>query len=331
MKAIAVLVLLILATGFAFYVVWMNRESEKIITAVVPISVAALIGVLLSVFLFGGEPVITAKFPAAFLFRISDRNPLNVPDRPMLLSLFEVPTLRQERPDLMEDGDNGATLYHHFLQKAIIDAFASRYSTTWEIETFDFKTGMGEQQTSGAAADATEPSTKITTAEIAALLKGNRFAGVDFLTTPQIALPPGSALKIRPPGTTKGGTLEAEISIKNDFVSLTIKTAHTSWLRSLGGYRPLMGFSWEQDREFATAQYFVSIQAKFDRWRPGHPKMPKYKRWVNQIVSDLRARFDEQVLWSETRQNYVFRKQLEQFSGAAIITPAPFLAPMPKK
>lgn len=106
---------------------------------------------------------------------------------------------------------------------------------------------------------------------------------------------------------------------------------HSSWLRSLGGYRPLMGYSWEQDREFATAQYLVSIQAEFDWLRPGHPKMPKYKHWVNQIVSDLRARFDEQVLWSETRQNYVFRKQLEQFSGAAIPTIAPFLAPMPKK
>jgi hypothetical protein len=331
MKAYSVLILLVIFTALAFYVVWMNRESEKIVTAVVPISVAALIGVFLTVFLFGGEAPVTAKFPAVFLFRISDRAPLAPPDRPQLLSLFEVPTLGAEHPELIQDNDNGATLYHHFLQKAIIDTLRFRYASTWETEVVDFKTGMGQQQASQPAPDATEPSTTLTAAEITTLLKGNRFAGVDFVTLPQIALPPGSTLKIRAPHTANAVPFEGEIILKNEFVTLEIKTAHVSWMRSLGGYRVMMGYSWEQDREFASAQYVVTIRAQFDRLRSGHPKMSKYKRWVHQIVSELRAQFDEQVVWSDTRENYVFRKQLEQFSGVAIPTPPPFLAPIQKK
>jgi hypothetical protein len=331
MKALIMLILLIVATALAFYVVWMNRESEKIITAVVPISVAALIGVFLTVFLFGGEPPITAKFPVVFLFRISDRAPLALPDRPPLLSLFEVPTLKERNPALIEDNDNGVTLYHHFLQKAIVDTIASRYSSSWEVEIVDFKTGVGQQQGSQTSRDATEPSTKLSTAQIDALLKGNRFAGIHFITTPEIALPPGSVMTIRTPGGVNARALEGEIVVKNDFVTLRMMTANSMWMRSLGGYRVLMGYSWEQDREFATAQYLVSVRAEFDRLRSGHPKMPKYKQWVKQIVSQLQAQFDEQIVWSDTRQNYLFRKQLEQFSGTVIPTPAPFLAPMPRK
>jgi heme/copper-type cytochrome/quinol oxidase subunit 4 len=329
MKAYSVLVVFAIFTALAFYVVWMNRESEKIVTAVFPISVAALIGVFLTVFLFGGEVPVTANFPAVFLFRISDWEPLAPPDRPQLMSLFEVPTLGVEHPELMKDNDNGATLYHHLLQKAIIERLAFLYGSSWEIDILDFKTGMGQQQGSQPSPEAIGPSTKLSTAQVRGLLKGNRFADINYFTAPEIALPPGTALTIRAPDTANVGM--GEITLKNDFVTLSIKTAYFSWMRSLGGYRVLMGYSWEQDREFASAQYFVTIRADFSRLRSGHPQMAKYKRWVNQIVSDLRAQFDEQELWSNTRENYVFRKQLEQYSGVAIPISPPFLAPIPKK
>ena len=88
MRPVLVLAALILATGVAFYVVWMNRASEKIVTAVIPIAIAALIGVGLTVFVFGGQPPLTVKFPAVFLYRSSDKAPWTPPARPMLNSLF---------------------------------------------------------------------------------------------------------------------------------------------------------------------------------------------------------------------------------------------------
>jgi len=99
-------------------------------------------------------------------------------------------------------------------------------------------------------------------------------------------------------------------------------------MRSLGGYRVLMGYSSDQDRDFASAQYVVDIRAQFSRLRSGHPNMPKYKKWVSQIISALRAGLDEQVLWSQTRENYLFRKELEHLSGVVTPTPPPFLSPI---
>jgi hypothetical protein len=331
MRALVVLIVLMLATGVAFYVVWMNRESEKIVTAVVPISVAALIGVFLSVFLFGGEPPISVRFPVVFLYRTPDLAPLVPPDRPLLVSLFEVPTLKAEHPELMEDGGNGTILYHHLLQKAILNTLEFLYACTWEIDLSDFNTGIGEQQVSQPSRDATEPSTKLTTAQIDALLKDNRFAGIHSRDGLGIALPPGSSISIVAPRTTTTGAVEGEILIKNEFVGLTIKSQYSMYMRSLGGYRTLMGYSWEQESDFATVQYIVSIQAEFDRLRSGHPKMPKYKNWVNQIISQLRAKLDEEILWPDTRQNYLFRKQLEQFGGVTLPTRPPFLSPIQRR
>jgi len=328
MKALIVLIVLIVATGLAFYVVWMNRESEKIVTAVVPISVAALIGVFLSVFLFGGEPAVTARFPTVFLYRVSDLQPLAPPDRPLLNSLFEVPTLAAKQPELAKDKESGAALYHELLQKAIIDKLASTFPHSWEVDIADFKTGMGQQLTVQPAQDATEPSTKLTLSELDALLKGNRFAGTYATPSPGLALPLGSSMTIASPHTAPSGMLEGRIAIKNAFVTLTISTGYSLWMRSLGGYRVLMGYSWEQEQDFASAQYIVEVRAQFSRLRSGHPNMPKYKKWVSQIISALRADLDEQVLWSQTRENYLFRKELERVSGVVTPLRPSFLGPI---
>ncbi len=60
--SLALLVLLVLATAAAFWLVWNNRGSEKIVTAVVPIAVGALLGIYLTVLVFGGEPPISSAF-----------------------------------------------------------------------------------------------------------------------------------------------------------------------------------------------------------------------------------------------------------------------------
>ena len=227
MKALVVLVALIAATVFAFYVVWMNRESEKIITAVVPISVAALIGVFLSVFLFGGEPAVTARFPTVFLYRVSDLQPLAPPDRPLLNSLFEVPTLVAKHPELAKDKESGAALYHELLQKAIVDKLAFTFPHSWEVDIADFKTGIGQQLTVQPAQDATERSTKLTQAELDALLKGNSFVGTHAIPSLGLALPPRSSMTIASPHSAPSGMLGGRIAIKNPFVTLAINTDYS--------------------------------------------------------------------------------------------------------
>ncbi len=53
MKAVIILLVSGLLTASAFYLVWMNRASEKLLSAVIPVAVAALAGILVAVFVFG--------------------------------------------------------------------------------------------------------------------------------------------------------------------------------------------------------------------------------------------------------------------------------------
>ena len=75
------------AIGGALYIAWMNRASEKVVTAILPITIAALVAVYLTV-LFGGESPTHLTFPVAFPYRTSDGMPLEIPFRPYRQLVF---------------------------------------------------------------------------------------------------------------------------------------------------------------------------------------------------------------------------------------------------
>jgi hypothetical protein len=309
----ALLMVLLMATLIAFYFVWMNRASEKIISAVIPIGIAALTAVGLTVFVFGGQPPVTVKFPAVFLYQSSDRYPFTPPSRPLLNSLFEVPELHKNHPDRMLDETSGATLYHHLLQKAIFDVLVMHHSGGWETEINRFDMGMIEEM-SGPSPDASAPSLKLSIDNLNRLLKGNRF-GDSRLIQLTLSLPPGTHVEVRAPEANPVAGEEGEIVFENDYVRLSIKTRFSSRMSSLGPYRLMLGYTWEKDREFQRAEYLITVKAEFSRLRSGHPDMPKYKHWIDQIVSELQNALDEQAIWAQTKSNYFYSKQLQQFGA----------------
>src|SRR5947208_1720175 len=139
MKFYMVMSLIVLAVVAAFYVAVMNRASEKIMSAVIPITVAAIVGIFMAVFIFGVEAPISTRFPVTFFYRTSDNIPLKLPLRNLQPFLFIVPQLNQRHPELMKDDTRGETLYHHFLQRAIIEILVSRYPSDWETEIVRFR------------------------------------------------------------------------------------------------------------------------------------------------------------------------------------------------
>jgi len=311
---------MMLLTAGVFYVVWMNRASEKIVTAVIPITVAALTGVSLAIFVFGGETTATARFPTVFLYRSSDKMPITPPYRPMLMSLFELPELQKDHPDLVGDGDDGWTLYHEFLQRAIIDIIARRHRFSWETEISRFDIG-GTEEMSGPASSASGASQKLSFEEIRGRLEGNRFGNSRF-GSPELTLPPRMRLEVTLPVHNGTNAQEGRIVFTNEFVRLSITTQAFSRMVGLGPYTQMMGYTpIEAQTQCAQAQYLVTIMAEYSRLRIGHPDMARYRRWVQQIVSELQAELDEQVLWARTKESYIFAKQIEMFSGVPVSMP----------
>jgi hypothetical protein len=318
MKAVLILSVSGLMTVFAFYIVWMNRASEKILSAIFPVAVAALTGVILAVFVFGGEPATTTVFPSSFQYRLPSKMPLQLPlvlmNRRFSQTLFAPTKLFEVHPEFFNDAADleGQSLYHHLLQRAIIDWMGLRYANTWQVEMLQFDLPVGREGRFGPIPGASEKSVTLSTKQIEKLLEGNRFAKIHAGIPPRIALPPGTRMKITPP-QAKTGLESGEILLENDFCTVSINTQFSSWLRGIGSYKRLAGISDEDNQNLATSNYTVRINVGFDRLRSNHPKMGLYKTWVSQLSEGIREQFDEQLIWSKTKEDFVFSQMEGRF------------------
>jgi len=310
MKAYAILLLLVLVTAGAFYIVWMNRASEKIISAVLPISAAALIGIFMAVFVFGGHPATSTRFPAMFIFKSPENLPVSMPFRHFQPSLILVPLLAKKDPDMVKDNDQGATLYHHLLQKAIIDTLAMRYGSNWKAQITRFDTSTGSVTQSGPADNASGPTKKITRDEMQNLLSSNKFARLQMGIVPELALPPGTTVVVLPPHDDKRLGQVGSIILDNDFIRLSIQTRLSSWGFLFGGYRLLLGQENDTNTDLREATFEINIKHEYKRLRTGHPEMPQYKAWAEQLTDEIQSEFDEERIWAKTKEDYAFAKQL---------------------
>lgn len=319
MKAVLILSVSGLMTVFAFYLVWMNRASEKILSTIFPVAVAALTGIILAVFVFGGEPATATIFPSSFQYRLPSKMPLQLPmvlmNRRFSQALFAPGMLFKVHPEFFNDPADaeGQSLYHHLLQKAIIDWMGRTYPGTWQVEMLQFDLPIGREGRFEPIQGASEKSETLSTEQIEKLLEGNRFAGIQAGIPPRIALPPGTKLKIAPPQTKTGFLETGEILLKNDFCSISIKTEPSSWFRGIASYKRLAGISDKDNENLATANYIVRIGIRYDRLRSNHPKMAMYKKWASELSEGIRGQFDEQLIWSKTKEDFVFSQMKGQF------------------
>jgi hypothetical protein len=297
----------------SFFLVLMNRASEKIVTAVIPITVAAITGITLSVFFFGSEDAtIEEVFPASVMYHTDTKLPAELPS--FLLnrrsrSFFWLPgKLFEQHPEFFRDKDDqtGTALNHHLLQKALVDWLGTLYRSNWQSEIVSFESAGARTMMYGPSGSAPEPSKILDTSDIAKLLEGNKFAGIETGIPPQIALPPFAKLLITPPRPGAAGVIE----MRDRFCTISIRTQESSWAGSIGAYKQLAGLSEDDVKQFGIATYLVRFKAEFSRWLSGHPQMPKYKRWASQMVKEMRTQFDEQMLWEAAKTDYRFIKDM---------------------
>ena len=145
-------------------------------------------------------------------------------------------------------------------------------------------------------------------AEIEKLLRGNKFADVwEGVLANGIVLPVGTKIDITVPSAQAD---EGKILLTNKFCSVSIETKPDFWVRSIGTYRFLATMSLENSHKLATATYIVRVKASFSRLRAGHPDMPTYRGWVNDLAESLREHFDEEGIWQRTKNDFILHKQL---------------------
>lgn len=299
----------------AFVLVFINRESEKIVTASIPLAFAAFAALAL-VFAFAREEPVTRVFPVTFCYQVEDKLPVAIPGRSLQGgSLALVDWIQQQNPkalDEPQDVSPGLLVYHELLQKSLIEWISSRHSGTWRMELLRFEFPAGHQEGHfQPESDAKEEASEILSVEaLRQKFIGNRFANVGF-GPGSLALPPKTSLEIHPP---KAQAEYGEIRFKNWFCEITIRTSASSGMSGVGAYSILFGV-YPPTPDYWTQQYIIRITATFSPLLVGHPRMALIKRWAAGIIDGLQQEFDEQIIWRKTLENYMTAVHLPPPSG----------------
>jgi hypothetical protein len=299
-----------LLVALTFWLVYVNRGSEKVISAALPIAIAAVVGVFLTVFAFANEPDISKAFPVTFFYRAENATPVSPPFRRNHNDVFLAARLLKDDPSKANDGTGGSLLYHHLLQKALFEWIAFKHAGAWDSEHLSFDAGT-KMFLSGPVRGRAEPSLKIERKTIEEILSGNWFASSAGMPL-GLTVPVGTKVTIRPPGSSSGGMIESEIRFSNPVCTLTITTTPIEWGGGLGAYQTFTALSIDEAQKlYKHATYTVRGVVSFKRYRVGDPSLPLIKRWATQILDGLQSEFDEQIVYRETRDNFI----LAQASG----------------
>src|ERR1035437_533068 len=313
MKSTVALCLFVALTASAFWFVWMNRASEKIISSTLPIAVAAIVSVFLAGLVFGGEADYDTVFPVCYMLDLESKLPQYSVDEmnklPTEKSMIfgshrfsfgpsPVPELKKLMPNLFADPAKNEfcrNVYHHLLQRTLIDYLAMHYMGSWKAEALLFNVGsIGFGRYGGAASgDTPHKQTVLKVADLEKVLDGNWFSRIHRWPSMQLCLPPNSKLAVQVPAGGPDDNGNGEIRISNRFCTITISTETALPIRTIGEYRVMAGLSDSQAYDLATNMYLLRFRIHYARWLFGHPAMKAHKERATQMVNEIKNQFDE--------------------------------------
>jgi hypothetical protein len=132
----------------AYWLAWNNRASDKVISAILPIGLAAVLGVGTSVLIFGAESSTRAAFPMAFFVGAEDRLPIPFEGERRGLETGVFPLLNTLDYTRTDDPDS-VLLYHHLVQRLLLQHLINRYTSNWDYETIRYELPFGDLALAG--------------------------------------------------------------------------------------------------------------------------------------------------------------------------------------
>lgn len=332
MKFLTVAIFGSFATAFAvaFWFVWNNRASEKIVTAAVPIAVVAILGIFFAGWVFAGEDDYEATFPVCFLVDLRTKLQITTPGvfarGRFLGGMSRVSELKKARPELFPDDLNNfaRNVHQHYLQRLFVDFLVMLYRGSWNARSLHFDFGTGGFGQYGPALDReTAASQVLKQKDLEQSLHGNWFAKLPEFPQPQISLPADSKLSVTPPAGGSDENSTSELKISNSFCTIKLSVQSVFPARNVGEYRRMAGLSDEEVRDFATILYVVRAKVSYNKLKSGHPDMKAHKAWSRQLGDELRKQFDEELIWARVKDEEVRSRHYppEQFTSRGRVPP----------
>jgi hypothetical protein len=132
----------------------------------------------------------------------------------------------------------------------------------------------------------------------------------------ELAIPAGMKLTGRAERNSIGGFAKTFISLENDFVDLELAVTLRGGVGDIGIYSLVTQVPVDEFSKVWTARYLISMKATLKAYRSGHPDMPKYRAWVDNVFETVREHLDSQREWE--RKDRETHQDLQTQLGAKI-------------
>jgi hypothetical protein len=302
----------------AVWIVYLNRASEKIVSAALPIAAAAVLALCLSVFVFGADPPQAARFEVSYTINMDDKKPspevviCKQNGEFSLQAMDEVSTLHPEFLKNPRD-TNAIQLYNHLLQWEIMRRISIMFSKHWQTEIITLN--RYNARFNSVESNADREVNMVSSAEIRAILNDNKFSffssAYDQAVPFQIAVPPNTSVRVLAPvDSFKAGENFGQIEFAVDkspilgpLYTIRITTRPMATGQGTYGYRKFAGLSLSQERALFTYVYEVKVDTETSRFRSGSPMLAAYKQWKERMVDALRDQLDEDRIYERNRRD----------------------------
>ena len=302
------------------WLVALNYNSEKVMQSFLTAAAVGTLGVLITILYGLDDDIRKVEFPALFTYEKISLTPLGVSrnlgylppsEKWAAMYLSEIEKVHPEA-FTKEKSQPGMDMYGDIALRLVFDSLHDRFGI-WDVKVIKTLPWLGEQI--GGYDEHSPKSHLIPWGELSAQFPNSYAIRIPPSNRPEIALPPNTRLSSKDERFSTGGFQKITLFLVNDFVNLeiVIKLRGGSIHTGVYGFLPTIP---NDDVHLWTASYHISMKAELNKYRSGHPQMPKYQAWTDNVFEAVRDRLDSQRHWE---QNAHERHQaLETKLGAKI-------------
>lgn len=309
------IIAIIISLAFASYIVYQNRASDKLVSSYLSILLIGFLGLLInSIFTLKDKTVLNNYAAQLFIqmkplrMRLLDNRLKHNETYPILFTNHGINAAKDSNPRFEEelfpintdekwDKIAGLQIRH------IFELINVRYMTSWYVKELKFRTP--NVNTSTLLPIGSVKSKKIKWRDLKSIFKENPFiangfsnqieADVDF----GMSFPPGTKIKY------KSNRTQYFVEFDNEFCSYTISfSPHPNVGRDVDTkMQKAFKIDSAQVANFSFIPLIVETKSLFKQFRSGHPDMPKYEHWLNDLDSHIQKYISVENFWKTVELN----------------------------
>jgi hypothetical protein len=277
------------------------------VSSTLPIAIGAILGIGISVFVFGSDPPKKVRFESTFVVdHLSGAPEKSISDcrGGAYISDDEATEIAKQVQLANEEMARGVHVYNHLLQWKMLSQLAFAYREGWQADYFASPRYRFQQIFH-------RPISPSVTSEMVDFTKENTFWGTGIMAEEHISLPPRSSISMSAPGIKEGwaeseGLIILELDklpILGPLYTIRIYNRPAVILPGTYGYKRYIGLSDAREAQLQTYIYEVRVETETSKWRSGSPSLAAFKGWADQLTEVLRNEFDEERLFERVRMN----------------------------